>query len=112
MSIHIDVGSIDWHGNRRVLGARVYPLDDNIKIDPQGADDWEIVVRRSYVDEDTGEKLSPQQSIKFLEKLHVVISSDYSFCTGLHDDDTCPFRENVSPFVEVPVGRAQRDSIQ
>jgi hypothetical protein len=93
MTIHVDLVKNDWGGERQVLGARLYPAGDDIKLDPQDAQDWRALVDRPYVDPVTGETLSPRDPLRFLECLHRVVSSTYWFATGLHDDDTCPFKE-------------------
>lgn len=93
MTLHVDVVKNDWAHDRRELGARVFPVDDDIKVDPQNGENWEYVVTQPFADPQTGTQLTRQDAIAFLEKLHLALANDYWFATGLHDDDTCPFRE-------------------
>jgi len=108
VNIHVDLVKNDYQHRRRILGARVYPLPDDVKVDPQNGEDWNATIRaRAFQDPETGETLSPRENpVRFLAKLHEVVNNTYWFATGLHDDDLCPFADGKGAVpIDVPVGR-------
>ena len=111
MNIHVDLVKNDWGHGRRILGARIYPGVDDVKIDPQDGDDWNPAIRaHSFQDSETGHLVTATSDpLQYLGQLHEVINNTYWYVTGLHDDDLCPFADGVNV---LPIERATDPGVE
>lgn len=97
MPVHVDVVRVDWDEGTKTRVAHVQPASGDIKIDG----DLEDLISRPYTDRESGKVLTPTADpVRFVERLHTVMSGSYLVATELHDDDACLFREHKSLALE------------
>jgi len=84
--LHVELIQNEWAAGRQLVVARV-TLEDNGRLKFESADDdvWGPVAFRSFVDQATGDEVSPKEPERFIRALHEHLNGDYLFATEPHE---------------------------